>query len=233
MFTPRLLRLPFALGALLLAFAGSLDAQTVVYSNLVTSGNAFQTWTGASKLAQSFTPTASGPISSVTLNLTMSSTSVPVYAVEVWSDNGAPTHLPSTLLATLVSGQPWSALYTGTPAVYNASNTITFSSGSYGQNYSLSSDTAYWLVVTSSSGSAKAWGISATASAPTASFSSPGGVWGSTSLGGALGAEISVTAIPEPSTYAALAGLSALGLVVYQRRRLAAARQRILSETAA
>lgn len=207
--------------AFLLALAGSLDAQTVVYDNLVTSGNSVQTWASLTKVGQSFTPNASGTLSSFTLNLTMSGTATPIYSVELWSDNGGATPLPSSLLATFVSGQPWSSLYTGTPGTYNAANTVTFTSGSFGQNYSVNAGTPYWLVVTSTSGTAKAWGISSATANPFATFSNTS-VWSAgVPSGGSLGAQITVSgsAIPEPSTYAAFAGAACLVAAGYSRRR--------------
>lgn len=209
--------------AFLLVLAGSLGAQTVVYDNLVTSGNSVQTWANITKVGQSFTPNASGTLSSITLNLTMSSTVTPIYSVELWSDDGGATPLPSSLLATFVTGQPWSSVYSGTPGTYNAANTVTFSSGSFGQNYSVNAGTPYWLVVTSTSGAAKAWGIGAASDDFTAVFSNATTSWGSTNLtgGGSLGAQITVSgsAIPEPSTYAAIAGAACLVAAGYSRRR--------------
>jgi hypothetical protein len=214
------LRFRFALITISCLLIGTLGAQTVIYSNLAaSSSNPVQNWAGTFKLGQSFTASASGAISSISLNLTMSSTSVPVYSVELWSDNGGSTHLPSALLATFVSGQNWSAVYSGSPGVYNASNTITFPSAGFTQNYSVASGTSYWLVVSSTSGSAKAWGVSSTLDGPTASYSSTTSTWGSISPAGALGAAVSVSAIPEPGTYAAFAGLVALSVAVYRRRR--------------
>ncbi len=208
--------------AFLFVFAGAVSAQTVVYNNLVSSGNSVQNWSGLFKVGQSFTPTASGTIFSVTLNLTMSSTATPVYSVELWSDSGGATPLPSTLLATFVSNKPWSSLYTGSSGTYNASNTVTFSEGSFGQNYSVLTGTPYWLVVTSTSGTAKAWGIGSVTGNSSAGFSSTTGTWSSLSLSGDLGAQISVNgtpAIPEPGTYAAFAGLMALAVAGCTRRR--------------
>ncbi len=213
------LRHSFALITIACLLAGRLGAQTVIYSNLAaSSSNPVQNWTGALMLGQSFTAGASGTISSVSLNLTMSGTATPVYSVELWSDNGGSTHLPSALLATFVSGQNWSDVYSGSNGVFNASNTVTFSSAGFTQNYSLTSGASYWLVVSSTSGSAKAWGVSSTLDGPTASYSSTTSTWNSISPAGALGAAVSVSAIPEPGTYAAFAGLVALSVAVYRRR---------------
>ncbi len=225
--SPTLVSPRFTSLAFLLALAGALQAQTVVYNNLVTSGNTVQTWNLLTKVGQSFTPNASGTISSFTLNLTTTNgTATPVYTVELWSDNGAATHLPSGLLATFVSGQPWISLYSGS-AVHNAANTVTFSSGSFSQNYSVNVGTAYWLVITSSGGAAKAWGVGSDTDNPFATFA--GSTWstGAAAGGGNLGAQISVngSAIPEPGTYAAFAGLAVLGFAGYSRRRAAGAKQ--------
>lgn len=206
--------------AFLFALAVSLDAQTVVYNNLVSSGNSVEGYGGILSLGQSFTPSASGTISSLTLNLTTTNgVATPTYNVELWSDNGGGTHLPSALLVTFVSGQSWLSLYSGSGTA-NAANTVTFPSASFNGNYSVNAGTEYWLVVHAfSSGSLKSWGIASATGDPIAS-SSNGTTWGSLSLSGDLGAQISVSGIPEPGTYAAFAGLAALIVAACTRRRV-------------
>ncbi len=208
--------------AVLLTVAGSVGAQTVVYDNLVTSGSSMQQFVNISKIGQSFTPSVSGTLSSITLNLTTQNTSAPTYSVELWSNNGA-TSLPSSLLATFVSNQPWSGVFSGTTGSLNAATTVTFSSGNFGQNYSLSAGTPYWLVVTTSmTGVARAWGVGAAGDDFAAVFNVGFSSWESkTFTGGAtLGAQITMggSAIPEPSTYAAFAGAACLVFAGYSRR---------------
>jgi hypothetical protein len=209
---------PVALIAMTWLLVGTLDAQTVIYNNLAgSSSDPTKNWSGALKLGQSFTAGASGTISSLTLNLTTSNSSAtPVYSVELWSDNGESSHLPSALLATFVTGKNWNSVFSNP---VNASTTITFSSAEFTQNYDLISGSSYWLVVSTTAGSAKAWGVSSILDGPTASYSSSTSTWGSISLSGALGASVSVSAIPEPVSSVAVAGLVAIGLAVVRRRR--------------
>jgi MYXO-CTERM domain-containing protein len=120
------------------------------------------------------------------------------------------------LLATFVTGQNWNSVFSNP---VNASNTVTFSSSAFAQNYDVIFGASYWLVVSTTSGSAKAWGVSSVLDGPTASYSSSTSTWGSISLSGALGASVSVSAIPEPVSSVAVAGLFAVGLVAFRRRR--------------
>lgn len=209
-----------ALGAALLGvFAAGASAQTVIVNDLVSSSsNPVQTWSSSFKVGQSFTATASDSIASLTLNLTTSNSSAtPVYSVELWSTNGQPTPLPSALLATFVSGQHWSTVYS---IAQNPTATVTFTSSSFGQNYSLVSGTTYWLVVSSTAGAAKGWGVSSTDIGDTATYSSVGNTWSAASLSGSLGLSVSVTsAIPEPGTSALLAGVVTLAGALGVRRR--------------
>jgi hypothetical protein len=206
-----------ALGTALLGiFAAAAPAQTVIVNDLVSSSsNPVQTWNGLTMVGQSFTATASGSITSFTLNLTTSNSSTtPVYSVALWSTNGQSTPKPSTLLATFVSSQHWSTVYSATQ---NPANTITFNSSGFGQNYDLVSGTTYWVVISSSTGVAKAWGVSGTDIGDTATFN---GSWSNVTLAGSLGMSLSVqSAIPEPGTYALLAGVLALGGAIIVRRR--------------
>lgn len=220
------LRLSTLCASVLFAFAvGAANAQTVVVNNLVgSSSNPVLNWTRTYKVAQSFTATATGDVDSITLNLTTSnSATTPLYAVELWSTDGQSTPLPSTLLATLVSGQQWSTVYS---AAQNPANTVTFTATNFTGNYTLQTGASYWVVVSSTSGSAKAWGVSGTDIGDTATQST-GNVWSAPNLTvsgspGSLGMSISVqSAVPEPATYAALGGFLGLVVVAVARRRSA------------
>jgi hypothetical protein len=205
-------------GVLVLPQAG---AQTVTYDNLVGSaGNPVQAFINISKLGQSFTAAGSGLISSVSLNLTAFNMGVSSYNVQLWSDSGGVTPLPTTLLATFVSNQSWTANYSGTPGTQNAAHVITFSSGSFGENYTVSAGTNYWLVVaTNNTGAARAWGVSSTALGPSAAYAPYTSTWSTLSQAGSFGGQVAILAVPEPSTYAAIAGAAALVWAAWIRRR--------------
>lgn len=201
--------------------AGRVGAQTLTYDNLAGSAsNPVQAFVNISKLGQSFTAMGSGTISSLSLNLTTSfSTTAPVYSVQLWSDSGGGTSLPGTLLATFVSNQRWSPNYSGTPSVLDASHVITFSSSNFAENYAVSSGTTYWLVVESQTGAARAWGVSSTALGPSAQFRPLTSTWSTLSQAGSFGGQVSLLAVPEPSTYAVIAGALVLGWAAWIRRR--------------
>ena len=207
---------------LALAWATGGQAQTVTYSNLAgSSANTLEKFVNISKYGQSFTAAASGTISSISLNLTTTNSSASAfsYSVELWS-NTSGTSLPNTLLTTFVSGQDWVNNYS---ASFNAARVITFDSSGFTANYAVASGTDYWLVVTSTTGASRAWGTGTTVGGPTAQYNVGSSTWSTVSLAGGMGAQVAISAIPEPSTYAALAGFAALGMACRLRRRSAAA----------
>jgi hypothetical protein len=183
----------------------------------LSSSNPVQNYSGLQALGQSFTPSASGTISSISLNLqtTNASTSV-IFDLELWSDGGG-SQLPAVHLATLMNDSQWAPQNYVSPI--NSSHVATFSAASFTQNFAVTMGETYWLVVSSTSGSAKSWGISSTNSGPTAKYVQATGLWSSLAISGDLGAAVSVSAIPEPSTYAVAIGAAALlGAIVYRRR---------------
>ncbi|MES2695257.1 MAG: PEP-CTERM sorting domain-containing protein [Verrucomicrobiota bacterium] len=202
---------------LLLAWATRAVGQTTAYSNLSTSSaNPIRDFTDILSMAQSFTPSVSGSISSLSLNLSTRNPGRPVYDVQLWSNSGGATPLPTTLLATFINDYNWNKDVVE-PA--DSSHVVTFASSAFSQNYSLTAGTTYWLVIATTDGVNKRWGVSATSAGPSAAYYLSTGTWGPLSLSGALGAQVLVTAIPEPGTFAMMGGLAVFGFAAYRRRR--------------
>jgi hypothetical protein len=123
---------------------------------------------------------------------------------------------PGTLLASLAGS---SSPTVGGNYSYLPENTIT-----------LSANTTYWWVASVPNGTSSSYGFNLRSTASTSESSSAGwtvgdvfrqqnnsGGWDPT--GTPLQFSVSASAIPEPSTYAALGGLIALGFAVWRRRR--------------
>ena len=99
----------------------------------------------------------------------------------------------------------------------------------------LNASTTYWITVSSTqsfdASTSHAWGATPDASFALAGGWAPGAVLGSADQGGGWGnlpsnfqfsvTATELTAIPEPSTYAAIAGAAMLGLAAWRRRRRA------------
>ncbi len=195
--------------------AASLRGQTTIYDNLADAASTtVQNWSGRTKVAQSFTSSVSGDFASITLNLgTTNNSGTPVLSVQLWSDNNEVSPLPFTLLATFVSGYNWNNLYAAT---IDPDQTVTFTTDDFVENYTVAAGTTYWLVVASTSGSAKYWGLSSVGNTASASYSSD---WTTLSSSGGLGARLALTAVPEPATNGVIAGVCLLGFAGYRRRR--------------
>jgi hypothetical protein len=210
---------PLIATLLLAGLIGQASGQTISYGNLSTSSaNPNQNFTNILSMGQSFTAATSGSITSLTLDLGTINPSVrPVYGLELWSNSGGTTPLPSTLLATFVTDQHWNNNYLD-PA--DSSHSVTFSSSDFSGNYSLVAGATYWLVIDTTDGANKTWGVSDTLAGPSAAYYLSTGEWGPLPLSGALGLEVE-TAVPEPSAYATIAGMAALGVAWAGRRRSA------------
>ncbi len=198
-------------------------AQTVMVSNLTETSNGtvpvsyrppdFEDSASRYSAAASFTTgTAATSLANVTINLGGGSGSD--FSVSLYSNTN---NNPGSLLATL-SGP--TAPTTSGHFVYTPTSLL-----------ALAANTTYWWVASVPvSSSTISFNIRSTAS--TAETSSTGWTIGDTwrqqpisgaynSATGPLMFSVAASAIPEPSTYAALAGLVALGFAVYRRKRAA------------
>lgn len=206
--------------ALLLAIGllGTAQAQTVMLSNL--AGTSYAGYANTrnesdgtlnTANAGSFTTGSEATVLN-SLSLLGVSGSGTDFSVELYSDSG---NLPGTLLETL----------SGPTSPTSASTTYVYTSGG---SLTLSANTTYWWVTTVPTGTTAAnfnsnyvtnsadvaadgWSIGRYA------YQTNGGAW-SNGTGRSMQFSVSTSAIPEPSTYAALFGAAALGLAAYRRR---------------
>jgi hypothetical protein len=197
-------------GAVSLWFAPASLAQVTTSNlgNAYNGGYAVSNVAGGIRATGSFTTDAfSYTLDSVTIDISSLGGSIGFYA-QIFSDNGG---VPGSLLSggSLVGPPNPSSL-----ATYMPSAALAFSP-----------NTTYWLVTGATAGDATINTTSNPAeSGPwqlgnTAYSSIGGGAWGT---GGSSVLFFSVTAsasaIPEPSTYAAIAGATMLGFVIWRRR---------------
>jgi len=214
----RLLLLALVLPAL-------LSAQTVVFNNTsLTTYTSTYTMQGTSvpEVAQRFTTAASGPLTLSAVSLRVNSVASAAWqpVIGIYTSNG--TTPGTTLVGSLTSDSGTIGL-TGTLATYTFSGSV-----------DLAASTTYWVIFSDSdhnstvdfaiaqgsSGGTGTWLQSGDYSAKV--HSSNGTVWNPPATGFSLFMTMSaVTAVPEPATWAALAGLAALGLVLHRRRRAA------------
>ncbi|MCF7688951.1 MAG: PEP-CTERM sorting domain-containing protein [Cephaloticoccus sp.] len=209
-------RLKLPLFCLALIFSPiALSAQTILVSNLGEASNSgpISSISPSEWFANSFTTGSEQvTLSSVTLAL-HSGTTATGFSLQLYSDN---------------AGNPGSSLETlaGTSSPTGGGNFTYTSSGT-----SLLNGTTYWLVTSSTVGNVRPYG--------TASHSETGEPgWligdtfyytnnsGATWTAGAIGAffdplrfSVATAAVPEPSTYAVIAGALVFGCVVLRRRR--------------
>lgn len=211
LFSHRLLvRFAAALAAGLLA--ASASAQVTV-SNLGNSSAATVTIStaAATPVAGSFTTdSATYSLTSVTLHLGSVDTSSPL-TVSIYNDNSGQ---PGSSLATLSGASPTSGGYytfTSTGLALSANTTFWVAATTSGSG-------AYWLNTTDDLSQSNTGGATWTIGDDTKLFSS--GSWNTIPVSALM--SVTATAVPEPGTYAALAGLTALGFVAWRRRRAAA-----------
>ena len=215
----------FALGARLFVFAVSAvtaAAQSVIYSNIsnsavnFSSGMSPTTW-GANQFKTDFTNLV---ITSVTLTMNATSGTANGVVLRIFSDS-------SNTPGASVGGYTFDS-----PAIggnHNAPVNVTFTPTS---SISLNANTNYWIVVSDPNSNSEWRYTSSNTGSSTAiggyvvrdaSTTNSGGSWSIFTNSPYL-TEISASAVPEPSTYAAWAGVIALGTTVVLRRRKIRAR---------
>lgn len=184
--------------------AAPASAQVVLLGNMPSSDGTSDGLSNSTKIAVSFTVGSSGfSVSNVSLRLEGIYYAYPV--VNFHSNlAGAPG---ATVGGNFTMGQM------GNLADYS------FTSGT---TLELSANTTYWMVAESQSGSSSWKGSGATptglASFGGYSFTSDSGTTWAAHTSSMPSFAINGSAIPEPSTYAAIAGALAIGFAAYRRR---------------
>jgi hypothetical protein len=206
---------------LLLALATSsvvgvctLSAQTTLVSSLSNTTITVLEASPTARWANAFTTGAtSALLNSVTFKYQSNQSTDTTISAFVYSSAGS---VPGSLLATATSA----VLGNNNGSFYEAQISLNFAGG-----FTLSANTDYFIV---SGASLSVFGVAGTNSSQTglsgfsiyssSTFSTNGGASFGGSSNGALFA-LSGSAIPEPSTYAAILGLVAVGAAAWRRRR--------------
>lgn len=192
----------------------------IVLDNLAPGGGATssdKSFVNIAGWGERFTATDSGDVTNLKVNLYRTNTQSGAYSLELW-DGGATT--PGSLLVTLKtldwSNVPLNSTTTNTAAYVEVTT--------FDNTYSIVSGTSYWLVVKQPANgpAAKRWTVTGSGM-QAASFNANTSLWTNVGTGSNLGAQITVSSVPEPSTCAmALAGLVCGGCVILRRRNRAA-----------
>jgi hypothetical protein len=209
-------------------WAGAANAEVILYNNWQNQSGQQQFQGSSSWFAQSFTTgSTAANLDTVSVMVRNEGGSVGSIAVEIYSSTVG--NLPNTALYTVAAGATIPAFYDS-----NAGDNPSGVKESFfhNLNYDLDAATQYFVVV-KNLGSADI-GIKypnvvpITDVTPTPTYfdlftTNAGSAWsnGAPTTGG-YGVYVTVTAVPEPSTYAmALAGLACGGFSVLQRRKRA------------
>ncbi len=199
-----------------------LLATSVARGQVLVLSNVTETFSAGSWLNVNATQWLGQPFTTGSSSFTLNSVSMEFVA------GGTSTGFAFRLYTAGV-GQPGTLLETLTPSANpNTGGTITFTSTNSTQ---LDANTSYWVVasvtstqaaranMTSSTGETSAYGW--TFSDIRYQSANSGASWATRTTFPRLSITATASAIPEPSTYAALAGVAVLGLAVYRRRRTA------------
>jgi len=207
----------FKIGIALLIFwvGGSVTRGDVTFDNLAPGGgltSSDRNFGGLSRWGQQFTANSNGSFTNIKINLyrAVDNAQSPTFNIQIWSNSGV---LPGTSLATLKTLN-WSDL-----PLISGTNTSSFVEvTSFEDNYSITKDSVYWLVVNqiTNGPAAHHWAINGSGLGQTASFS--GTTWTNAGSTVNLGAQVTV-AVPEPGTLILTGSTMVLGLGAWLGRR--------------
>jgi len=202
------------LGAAVLLAAISASAQVVISQPLSSTS-------GLNNDGQSFTPSihTSGTFASANAYLTqftfvtsntLNATNAPVYLL-IFSDFSG--SVGSGLIQASTNTQAWQTLGTGATATFDFAGDVALDTGT--KYYAVFSESPTMYAFPSGSGGRNVMWNSGDAYSGGAMLSS-GGEYGGTDV--QFTATFATSAIPEPSAYAALFGLSAVGFAMWQKK---------------
>ena len=172
----------------------------LILNNLAPGGGATasdKNFGAIGRWAQKFTATESGAISDVKLNIYRTNDNTNgfnTFNVELWSGAGS---TPSSQLVVLTSGS-WLSVTTVNSGTANTSAYADFPKNSFANNYTVTSGSSYWLVLSFAGNgpAAKRWTVNGSGY-QTALYSYSSGSWTGVGTSASLGAQISVAPVPE------------------------------------